>query len=153
MIRKRFRFKRLVLGLAFATLAVPATAIAGHEPAYLQYHSVTPGVTSPQVRTEHSSTTPTITGIQADGMRLNALADWYRQQEQSAAVSERSFGVPGPDPSYAPLVVTTTTSDGFSWQDAGIGASIALGIALMLVTAVALGRRRSGLDETGLTSA
>ena len=69
----------------------------------------------------------------------------------SIVTSERSYGAPGPSPLYSPLVVQTKSSDGFNWQDAGIGASIAFGITLLLLTAVALGRRsRSGLDQPGL---
>jgi hypothetical protein len=49
------------------------------------------------------------------------------------------------------VVQTSSSSDGFNWSDAGIGASIAFGTALMLLMAVILGRRfRSG--PTGLAS-
>ncbi|MEN3312825.1 MAG: hypothetical protein V7645_2154 [Actinomycetota bacterium] len=52
----------------------------------------------------------------------------------------------GPNP-----VVQTASSGGFDWSDAGIGALVAFGAALMLVTAIVLGRRhRSG--PTGLAS-
>jgi hypothetical protein len=133
MIRKHFRFKRVVLGgLAFAAFAAPVAEArhidAGGSP-------VTPVVT--QITSEHSFQTPTLTQLQP-----------------SVVTSERSYGAPGPDPSYAPLVVSSTSSDKFNWQDAGIGASVAFGITLLLLTAVALGRRsRSGLDRPGLTSA
>ena len=66
-----------------------------------------------------------------------------------AAISERSFGVPGPDPSLVSQVVSST-SNSFDWQDAGIGASTAFGVALLLVIAVAIIRRN---QHTGLTSA
>jgi hypothetical protein len=83
--------------------------------------------------------------------RRQAIADAYRQP--SAAISERSLGVPGPNPSSAPLVASST-SGGFDWQDAGIGASAVFGVALVLLTVVALGRRhRSGLDQAPLSSA
>ena len=61
------------------------------------------------------------------------------------------------DPSLAgatdPQVVAaaSTTSDGFNWSDAGIGASIAFGAALMLLMAVILGRRFRS-RPTGLAS-
>jgi hypothetical protein len=49
------------------------------------------------------------------------------------------------------VVQTTTSSDGFNWSDAGIGASIAFGAALMLLMAVVLGRRFRS-RPTGLAS-
>ena len=127
MIRKHFRFKRLVIGLAFAAFAAPAAQAASY---YVDGGPVpvSQSSTALQIRSEHSLGTPTLTALQ-----------------QSAAISERSFGVPGPSPSYSPVLVSSR-SDGFNWQDAGIGASVAFAIALLLVTAVALGRRnRSGL--------
>ena len=121
MIRKHFRFKRLALGLAFAAFAAPAAQASyyvdgGPVP-------VSHSGTALQIRSEHSLATPTLTPLQ-----------------QSAAISERSFGVPGPSPSSSPVLVSSR-SDGFNWQDAGIGASVAFAIALLLVTGVALGRR------------
>ena len=77
------------------------------------------------------------------------MADAYRQQQASAAISERSNGVPGPDPSLVPQVVSAT-SNSFDWQDAGIGASSAFAVALLLLIAVAIMRRN---QHTGLTNA
>ena len=52
-----------------------------------------------------------------------------------------------------PVSVQTSTSDGFNWNDAGIGASFVFGGALVLLTAVALGRRyRSRFDRSGLAT-
>jgi hypothetical protein len=167
MFRKHFRFRRrLVAGLAFAALVVPATAQAttgvfvdgGPAPvsvpatsentSYFRYHEVGyPVGTGPEVRSENAQRTATVTGLQADALRWTAMAQAYAQP--SAAVSERSYGVPGPDPSLVPQVITST-STGFDWRDAGIGASSAFGIALLLVLAVALVRRN---QHTGLTSA
>ncbi len=147
MIRKHFRFKRVALGLAFAAFAAPV-AQASHIDAG---GAPVSGATT-QITSEHSLQAPTLTQLQVEGLRLQAMADAYRQP--SVVTSERSYGAPGPDPSYAPLVVSSTSSGKFNWQDAGIGASIAFGIALLLLTAVTLGRRsRSGLDQPGLTSA
>jgi hypothetical protein len=52
---------------------------------------------------------------------------------------------------YPVSVVQTSSSDGFNWSDAGIGASIAFGTALMLLMAVVLGRRFRS-RPTGLAS-
>jgi len=45
----------------------------------------------------------------------------------------------------------TAASDGFNWSDAGIGASVTFGAALMLLMAVILGRRFRS-RPTGLAS-
>jgi hypothetical protein len=52
---------------------------------------------------------------------------------------------------YPVSVVQATTSTGFNWSDAGIGASVAFGAALMLLMAVVLGRRLRS-RPTGLAS-
>jgi hypothetical protein len=77
------------------------------------------------------------------------MARFYAQQQPTAAISERSNGVKGPDPSLVPQVVLATSS-GFDWSDAGIGASTVLAAALLLGIAIFLTRRN---QHTGLTSA
>jgi hypothetical protein len=171
MSRKHFRIRRLVLGLAFAAFAVPVAPAAAAslstfvdgkaapvsfqstattQASYLRYHEVGfPVGTGPQIRSENAATASTVTPLQADGMRWNAMADAYLRGQPSIAVSERSNGVKGPDPSLVPQLATAT-STGFDWQDAGIGASTAFGILLLLVTGVALARRH---DQTRLTRA
>jgi hypothetical protein len=149
MIRKHFRMRRLVLGLAFAAIAVPAAQAS----TYIERGStpVSGPTSSAQVRSENSLRASVLTPLQVEGLRLQAIADAYRQP--GLVTSERSYGAPGPDPSYAPVVVSST-SRGFDWKDAGVGASTAFGIALLLLTAVAMGRRRrGGFDQPGLTSA
>jgi hypothetical protein len=168
MIRKHFRLKRrLFVGLAFAALAAPTaaqaqsgvfvdggpvpvsnSAVSSAPASYLRYHEVGyPVGTGPQIRSEHSQTAATITPLQADALRWQAMARAYQQPTQ--AISERSNGVKGPDASLVPQVIAST-STGFNWTDAGIGASTAFGVALLLVLGIALGRRHQG---TGLTSA
>jgi hypothetical protein len=169
MIRKHFRFKRFALGLAFAAVALPVapagavglatyvdggqalvgtTPVTSYSPAYQRYHAVG-GPIGSQVRSENSQTVATITPLQADGMRWNAMARFYERQQQSQAISERSNGVKGPDPSLVPQVVLST-SNGFDWKDAGIGASTVFAAALLLGIALMLTRRH---QHTGLTSA
>jgi hypothetical protein len=157
MFRKHFRIRRLVLGLAFAAFAAPAAqastgylvdggpvpvsrATAGSQQSYLRYHQVGGPLAAPA-----KVTTP----LQADGMRLQAIANAYETQQATNAISERSYGVPGPDPSLVSQVVSST-SRGFDWRDAGVGASSAFGIALLLLIAVALGRRN---QHAGLSNA
>jgi hypothetical protein len=168
MFRKHLRFRRRIfVGLAFAALAVPAAAQAQtgvfvdggplpvstvtastQSPKYLQYHAVG-GPIGSQIRSEHSRTVATITPLQADGLRWQAMARFYQAQQQNQAISERSNGVKGPDPSLVPQVVLST-SNGFDWRDAGIGASTVFAAVLLLGIALMLTRRH---QHTGLTSA
>lgn len=171
MFRKHFRIRRIVLGLAFAAFALPVapaaaaslstfvdggpapvslSSTATSENSYLRYHEVgVPAATGPQIRSENSMRTSTVTALQADGLRLNAIAGAYLGNQPTIAVSERSNGVKGPDPSLVPQLAAAT-STGFDWSDAGIGASTAFGIALLLVAGVALARRQ---DQGRLTNA
>jgi hypothetical protein len=53
----------------------------------------------------------------------------------------------------ADRMTSQTSQSGFDWGDAGIGASVSFGIAILLMTAVALGRRyRSRIDRSGLAA-
>lgn len=170
MFRKHFRFRRMILGLAFAALAVPVTpalaqtgvfadggpmpvstsAVTSYSPSYLRYHEVGfPVGTGPQIRSENAKSVATITPLQADGLRWTALAQHYQQQQGTAAISERSNGVKGPDPSLVPQLALAT-SDGFSWTDAGIGASSVFGAVLLLGLGIAVMRRN---QHSGLTGA
>jgi hypothetical protein len=144
MIRKHFRLKRIALGLAFAAVIVVPTAQA--KPV-----SYTPVVHQPIA--SEISVQSGVSQLQVEGLRWQAMADAY--QAQSPVKSENSFGAPGPGLAGAtgPQIVATasTTSDGFNWSDAGIGASVAFGAALMLLLAVVLGRRFRS-RPTGLAS-
>jgi hypothetical protein len=159
MFRKHFRFRRMVLGLAFAALVTPvATATAAtittyQPPSYLRYHEVGgPVGTGPEIRSEHGQAVATVTPLQAEGMRWNAMADTYLRNQPTKAISERSFGVPGPDPSLVPqLASSTSTSSTFDWTDAGIGAASAALIAAALLGIGIVTIRRH--QHTGLTSA
>ncbi len=76
-----------------------------------------------------------------------ALVDGHPAPVSSTAVASPGITAAGAALSnakhnaYPVSVVQTTTSDGFNWSDAGIGASVAFGAALMLLMAVILGRR------------
>ena len=164
----------MILGAAFAAVVVPvapAGAVSlstfvdngrvapssnsislSTPPAYLRYHEVgAPVAAGPQAISErsYSAGAQPITPLQADGMRWVAMAKLYEQNQPSVAISERSNGVKGPDPSLVPQVVVSTSS-GFDWSDAGIGASTVFAAALLLGIAIVLTRRR---QHQGLTSA
>src|SRR3954465_15422584 len=130
MFRKHFRFKRTVLGLAFATMIVPVapagavslstfvdggpapvsnTTITSYQPSYLRYHEVgVPVATGPKIRAEHSVTAPTITPLQAERRRWTAMAQRYEQLRPTVAISERSNGVHVSNDSAAPEIASLT---------------------------------------------
>jgi hypothetical protein len=142
MIRKHFRLKRVFLGLAFAALVVAPTAQAYTG---LMVDGPTPGVQSQRsIASEISVQPKPLSQLQIQAMRLDAMAAAY--QSKSPLRSENSFGAPGPTVGGAqgPVSVATVSSAGstsFNWDDAGIGASVAFGVALLLLLSVALGRR------------
>jgi hypothetical protein len=151
---------------------VSNVTVSSYTPSYLRYHQVGVPVASntltPETkrflamaqatRYQQQSTAisersaPTITPLQADGMRWTAMAKRYQELQSlqpTAAISERSNGVKGPDPSLVPQVALSTSS-GFDWTDAGIGASTAFAAALLLGIALLVTRRN---QHSGLTSA
>jgi hypothetical protein len=134
MIRKHFRLKRIALGLAFAAIAAP---VAQATP------EIQAGLTAPSsayLSTEVSPYELRSTHIVPGGMTL---------VQPSIVRSENSFGAPGPSAAGATgpqHVISATSSSRFDWTDASLGAAAAFATALLLLTAVGLGRRnRSGL--------
>jgi hypothetical protein len=146
MIRKHFRIRRLVLGLAFATaFSVPVAQATPN--VYGPTPEIQSGITAQAadayLTTEVSPYELRGTHIVPSGMTVTPT---------SVVRSENSFGAPGPSAGGAvgpQSVATASTTSSFDWNDAGIGAAGALGVALLLVTAVMLGRRH----RTGLASA
>ena len=129
MIRKHLRLKRLVLGtavsLAIAAISAPAVLAkptSGYGPLDPWAYSVI-----------HRSSQATPASYSAVSGPLGVAA-------------YQSFA--GVTPKHGEQV---TSQSGFDWGDAGIGASVAFGVLLLLLTVVALGRRygprinRSGL--------
>ena len=148
MIRKHFRLKRIALGLAFAAVVVPTAQAkvllpGSPAPAY------TP-VAHQQIASEISVQSP-VSQVQVEGLRWQAMA---RQYENRPGITAAGAALSNAKHTAYPAPVTqarAATSDGFNWSDAGIGALVAFGAALMLLTAFVLTRRnRSG--PTGLAS-
>jgi hypothetical protein len=145
MIRKHFRIRRLVLGLAFA--AVFAVPVA----------QATPNVYGPTAEIQSGLTVVSdaylTTEVSPYEMRgTHVVPSGMTMTPTSVVRSENSFGAPGPSAGGAvgpQSVATASATSSFDWNDAGIGAAGALGVALLLVTAVMLGRRH----RTGLASA
>jgi len=135
MIRKHLRLKRFVLGLAvgFAIAAVSAPAVmakptSGDGPLDPWAYNVI-----------HASTQATV----VPGMRYSAV---------SGPLGIRAYqSFAGITPSAQHRV---RAQSGFDWGDAGIGALVMFGVALLLLTSVALGRRsRSRIgDRSGLAT-
>jgi hypothetical protein len=148
MIRKHFRLKRIALGLAFAAVVVAPTAQAsvalvdGH-PAPVSYTAVERQPIASEISVQSG-----VPQLQVEGLRWQAMAKAYESPGITAAGAALSNAK---HTAYPVSVVQTTTSDGFNWSDAGIGASVAFGAALMLLMAVILGRRFRS-RPTGLAS-
>ena len=111
---------------------------------------VSQAVAQRPVASEISVQSP-VSQVQVEGLRWQEMARQYENRPgitaAGAALSNAKH-----DAYSAPVIQTqTATSDGFNWSDAGVGALVAFGAALMLVTALVLSRRhRSG--PTGLAS-
>jgi hypothetical protein len=151
MIRKHFRRKRLILGLAVAALAAPVSAQAmvdiagptGGEQAYVIPKSHGIVVQSPAQAAAYQ--------LKVDAMRGQALNNAY--QTSVDALRGQALNKTWAD-SRVPTALTSTTSDGFNWSDAGIGAAVTFGVVLFLLTAVGFGRKHRGrLDRSGLARA
>jgi hypothetical protein len=151
-------------------MPVSHVTISSYQPSYLRYHQVGVPVASNTLTAEtkrflamakatryqpqqsvavSERSARTITPLQADGLRWEAMARAYERNQTTAAISERSNGVPGPDPSLVPQVVLSS-SNGFDWKDAGVGASTVFAAALLLGIAILFTRRS---HHSGLTSA
>ena len=140
MIRKHFRFKRMILGLAvgFAIAAVTAPVVSA-------------------MRVEGATG-----GAQASSEKYGLLDPWaYNVIHRSTQTNVAPAGKYGQlDPwaytvihQSSPSVVTARPANGFDYSDAGIGASVVFGAALVLLTSVVLGRRyRSRFDHSGLAT-
>jgi hypothetical protein len=154
MFRKHFRFKRLILGLAcvsaIAAFGVPAVQAKPTS----AYGPLDPWASNVIARTAQANVTGTGNYGPLDPWASNVIA-------RTAQANVTAAGNYGPlDPWAArllhrstPTVAAVRTENGFSWSDAGIGASVVFGAALLMLTAVALGRRyRTRFDRSGLAT-
>jgi hypothetical protein len=141
MRRKYFRLRRIALGLAFAAVAVP-TAQAKPVP-------YTP-VSNHPIASEISVQSP-VSQLTVEGLRYQAMARAYENRPGLTAAGAALSNARHSAYSVPATQTQAAGSDGFNWSDAGIGASVAFGVALMLLMAVVLGRR-SRSRPTGLAS-
>jgi hypothetical protein len=164
MIRKHFRLKRLVLGLAFAALLAPAAQATPYAPGSGRVieRDLSVQVSPYEVRGTHvlpgGMTLSTAQGVRSENSLGNHTTSVGSTgvSAPSLARSENSLGSGGPNtigatnPVIAPAI-STASADVFDWSDAAIGGSIVFGVALALLTAFALARRNR--DRTRLASA
>jgi hypothetical protein len=126
MIRKHFRLKRIAIALAFAAVAVPATA------------SATPYVSNsdrgiPQVQSSSYLSTQVSPYELGPGQATRVLPG---SMTLSHEISAQKLSAP--------------SSNGFDWSGPIIGVSVAFAAALVLLTALNFRRNR---DRTGLARA
>lgn len=135
MIRKHFRLKRVVVGLAFAAIVAPAAQAT-------PYGGSTSTSSS---RVDYLSTQ--VSAYELGSGATHVLPGGMTLAAPVVARSENSRGAGGPstvgatNPVAVP-VATTASADAFDWSDAAIGALVAFGTALVLLTATMLGRRQ-----------
>jgi hypothetical protein len=160
MIRKHFRFKRFALGLAFAAVLAAVlvpTAVAkpvGYE--ISSSRTITP-LQADGLRWQamadfykQQAAAPTARGLQADAMRWEAMAKFYKDNQPGVTAAGTAIANQQHQAYPVPVTVSAASSDGFSWSDAGIGASAVFAGVLVLLTIIGLGRRNR---TRGLASA
>jgi len=154
---RRRLVKRLALGLAIAAVAAPAAQAGVAIPAELSGRQFGPGGSGqtsyvlPAIPAELSgrefSPIPGAMGdiaapggvpVQLEGRQLGPSS------LPLATIPEDLSGRElGPATFTPTLPVTTPVADGFDWRDAGIGAAIAVAVALLGAAALLIGRRRT----------
>jgi hypothetical protein len=91
-------------------------------------------------------------GLMADGLRLQGIAQVYKQMQSRPAASfytpqalkAQGLRWQGIARAYQPPS-TVSSSTGFDWRDAGIGAAGGLGFAVFAVALILVARRRTKL--------
>jgi hypothetical protein len=92
-----------------------------------------------------------VSQLQVEGLRWQAMA---KQYENLPGITAAGAALSNAKHSAYPVQISqVSSSDGFNWSDAGIGASVAFGAALLLLFTVIVGRRRLGSRPAGLASA
>ena len=139
MIRKHFRLKQIALGLAFAAVVVPTA----------QARVVIDGYAAPVSYTAvaHQPITST---IKLTGAALvNAPASRVTAAPAGIKLTGAAL-VNAPVPTSDTSTGGTASSSSVNWSAVGIGASVSFAALLLLLTAVALGRRNRPRDLAGV---
>jgi hypothetical protein len=163
MIRKHFRLKQIALGLAFAAVLVPtaqARVVIDGYAAPVSYSAVAHQPITPTIKltgaalvnAPASRVTAASTAIKLTGAALvNAPAP-----VSGVTAAPTAIKLTGPALVNAPVPVSDTSAGGtassssVNWSNVGIGASVSFAALLLLVTAVALGRRNRPRDLAGV---
>ena len=139
MIRKHFRLKQIALGLAFAAVVVPTA----------QARVIIDGYAAPVSYTAVAHQ-PIASTIKLTGAALvNAPAS-------RVTVAPAAIKLTGAALVNAPVPISDTSAGGtassssVNWSAVGIGASVSFAALLLLVTAVAFGRRNRPRDLAGV---
>ena len=168
MIRKHFRFKRLVLGLAFglvfAALVAP-TAMAKPVNSNVLNGGLDPWAVSVVYNSTHPSTTQSVAPSSLDPWAVNLV---YKAAHESTASTPKAVDLGPLDPWAYNLVFESRNigsatvgdtairvpnpSSGFDFADAGIGAAITLGVAMILVASIGIGARQRRIHRSGLAT-
>ena len=134
----------LLAVLVFALFVVPPAlgsgAVGGLDPwAYNVLHRDTP---APDVRTEHSASTDGPLDAWAVNAVRSGSALTDARTEHSAGQNHMN-GAAEPVAASSASTASAEMGTTFSWRDAGIGAAAAVGLMLLLGTALAIAKRRS----------
>lgn len=147
MIRKHFRFKRLVLGIAFGLAIAAFSAPAVQAKPISGYGPLDPWAYALVQRNTQANVMPTAKYGPLDPW---AYAVIHRSSSRSIVPQDvRDHRI------VAELVRAdrSTSRSTFDWGDAGIGASVSFGVVLLLLAAAALGRRyRQRINRSGLAT-
>src|SRR5207244_2725065 len=140
MSRKHFRLKRIALGLAFAAVAVPTAQAepVAYTPVPNQPIASGISVQAPVAKLGAAAL------VNAPASQPLGSGISVKSTENRPGITAAGTAIANAKHSAYPVQVAQTQaagSRGFNWGDAGIGASISLGVALMLLMAVVLGRR------------
>lgn len=146
MIRKHFKFKRFVLGLALGFVVATVVAPAALTKPVNSDTRPTNAPTSAQVYVLSGGKTakaPLVTdhGGQNRGpsVDLGPLDPW------AYSLVHRDSSTPAPT-----MIKSSSSSPGFDFGDAGIGAGVSFGAALILLASIGLGRRYRRSHRSGL---
>lgn len=138
MIRKHFRLKRIALGLAVAAVAAPTAQAA------VYVDGPTPGVQAGYIRAASHQAVRSEMSVQSPLANVNGTSKAGITAAGAALANQRH------DALFVTPQAAQSTGSSFNWSDAGIGASVSFGAALLLLTLVGLSRRNR---TRGLASA
>jgi hypothetical protein len=173
MRRRYFHLRRIALGLAFAAVAVPTAQAkpvpwtpTPHQPIASEISVQSPGsqlgattiklsgaalVNAPAPVSVQSPAYSAAYQAKVEAMRYQAMARAYLNQPGTVSAAGVTSARHSALSSLSVPVTQSTSSNGFNWSDASVGAAVAFGVALMLLMAVVFGRRFRS-RPTGLAS-